>query len=240
MKEKLYNKHFDVIYDFLCYSPKNAKDIIKCVSTDKYIMISSYLVYGWGININEDDFQAEKYEYIDADIETLQKIVGFKPAYVYGKRGGEAVIAGTSEFEEVRVRFPIILGTEDHLKRMDSYVCAIMNERELYTDNLDCKFSVIQKESAAKWLCSLKDINCKGAINIADKNELSICELINRIEILVGKKANIGSKGIIGGYNSFYNLVMNLEKAKMINHKLMINKNDYIDQLIRDIYDQYI
>lgn len=238
LKEGLKNQNFDVVYDFICYSPQNAKDILEVISTDRYIMISSFRVYGLGLDIKENDFKAEEYEYIDADIETIQKIVGYKPAYKYGKQGAEAVIAQNKKVREIRARLPIVLGLEDHLKRLDSYIRAIIYGRDIFVDNLDCRFSAIKKENAAIYLSSLKSADISGAVNISDDGYLCVQELIARIERVVERKAQISAEGISVGYNGFFNRVLNTERLKKFVRDCPVNVNHYIDELIIKTYDQ--
>lgn len=238
LKDGLGNEYFDVVYDFICYSPQNAKDILKAVATDRYIMISSYRVYGLGLDMKEEDFRAEEYKYIDADIETIQKIVGYKPAYKYGKQGAEAVIAQNKKFREIRVRLPIVLGLEDHLKRLDTYIMAIKDGKDIFVDNLDCRFSVIKKENGAKYLSSLKTADITGAINISDDGYLCVQDLIDRVEKVVGAKSHISLEGMSVGYNGFFNRVLNLDKLKGLNTGRYDNVNHYIDDLIVETYDR--
>ncbi len=240
LKEVLKNRHFDIVYDFICYSPKNAKDILRTITADRYIMISSYRVYGLGLNIKEDEFRAEEYKYIDADIETIQRIVGYRPAYKYGKQGAEAVIAQSKEFREIRARLPIVLGMGDHLKRLDTYIEAVKNRKDIFLDNLDCMFSVVLKENGARYLSRLKTADVAGAINIADEGRLCIEDLLAKVENVVGMKASISMEGRCVGYNGFFNRILNLDKLKMLNIDYLDNVNNYIDEIIVKTYDQII
>lgn len=112
IKDRISKQNWDVVYDMICYSPKNAKDIIENISTEKYILISSSVVYEWGEDHREEDFNAEKFQYYDGTIDELGKRFGYKQGYKLGKMGAEAVVETSNSISTICVRFPIIIGGE--------------------------------------------------------------------------------------------------------------------------------
>ena len=213
ISEKISKKDYDVVYDMICYSPKNAKDIIENISTDKYIMVSSCIVYDWGLNHKEEEFDAKNYTVKDGTIEELGQKFGYKQGYKIGKMGAEAIIERNETIPSICVRFPLIIGQHDHTKRMETYFEAIKNEREIYIDNLYSDVSMVQSENAADYLLKIKDQCFKGAINMGDYGKISILEWINKMMNLLGKKVILNeNKFSGGGYNGFYSNTLNLDK----------------------------
>ena len=199
ISEKISKEDYDVVYDMICYSSKNAKDIIDNISTEKYIMVSSCTVYDWGLNHKEEEFDAKNYTVIDGTIEELGRKFGYKQGYKIGKMGAEAIIERNNTISSIRVRFPLIIGQDDHTKRMETYLEAIKNEREIYIDNLYSVVSMVQSENAADYLLKIKDQSFRGAINMSDYGKISISELINKIMYFTGKKVILKENKFSGG-----------------------------------------
>ena len=209
----LKKEQYDVIYDMICYSHSNARDIVECLSCNKYIMISSSTVYDGGIDLYESKFDAENYEAVEGDITLLQKEFGFAQAYKLGKRGAESVIAKLDRgFNTIRVRFPIIMGFDDHTKRMENLFRNVFMEEPVYIDNIDSRWSVINAINAAEYLAKLITIDCKGAINMCDGGIISVREILEMISHITGKEVKYSKEGVPSGYNGYNTYILDSEK----------------------------
>lgn len=226
IKEKISKQNWDVIYDMICYSPRNARDIIENISTEKYILISSSVVYEWGEGHKEEDFNALEFQYFDETIEELGKRFGYKQGYKLGKMGAEAVIAGNSNsISAICVRLPLIIGVDDHTKRMETYIDAIRGKRGIYIDNLYSRVSMVEAGNAADYLIQIKDKKCEGAVNICDSDDVSILDLIKIMQNMLRNEIIYSADGIIAGYNGYFNNTYSLNKMKgigIVPHKLDI------------------
>lgn len=202
IKDRISKQNWDVVYDMICYSPKNAKDIIENISTEKYILISSSVVYEWGEDHREEDFNAEKFQYYDGTIDELGKRFGYKQGYKLGKMGAEAVVETSNSISTICVRFPIIIGGgDDHTKRMETYIDAIKKKAGLYIDNLFSRFSMIEAGNAADYLIQVKDKEYEGAINLSDSGIMTMHELIQIMQNMLGNEIVYRADGMPAGYN---------------------------------------
>lgn len=200
MEFKIGKQYFDIVYDMICYSGKNAIEIMDSISTNKYIMISSGVVYGWGRNFKESDFIAEKYPAELADINELGRKYGYKQGYRIGKMSAESLISNCDRFETLRIRFPLVIGKNDHTKRIESYIDAISNQKPLFVDNLYSQVSVVEKKNAAEYLVNIQnDPKISNVINVGDWGSITIKELVNLIEQIYGKELIYSENGTRGG-----------------------------------------
>ncbi len=234
IKDKISKTDFDVIFDMICYSPQNAYDIINNISTEKYIMISSSVVYDWGLEHREEEFNPSNFEIFPGTIETLGKKFGYQYGYKIGKMGAEAVIAKNSKIPSLCVRFPIVIGSDDHTKRLDTYVEALINQESIYVNNLLSEISVVNANSAAKYLMLLMKSTELGTINIADSGTIRIKSLIEKIASLLSLQMIFSENGINGGYNNYFSNTFDLNK--MINAKIIPdNIDDYFELFLNNL-----
>lgn len=227
--------NYDIVYDMICYSPQNAKDIMDYIKTDKYIMISSCVVYDWGKSHKEKDVDVTGMsEFIGGgqnDIETLKEKFGFKQAYKLGKIGAEAIIKQHKEIASIRVRLPLVIGRNDHTQRMQTYIKAIRNNDNMYIDNFLSEVSFVEASNAADYLYQLKGKEYIGALNLADSGSIVIRDLIHMIEDIVGSKALYSAAGIKGGYNEFYSNTLCLEQMETLGICAQ-NSSSYLQNLV--------
>lgn len=235
IKTTVGKNHYDAVFDMICYSPHNAKVIVKNISTDKYIMISSSVVYDWGHGLKEEDFVAEDFLLRDGTIEELAAKFGYKQGYKIGKMGAEHIIATQMNVPAIRVRFPVVMGLNDHTRRMESYVEAVQKKKRLYVDNLYSQFSTVYVENAAKYLENLLHVDYQGAINIADEGCLSVNGIVGDIGLLLGKSIEdiFEATGMEGGYNQYYNNTFVLDRMKQLGIEPDSVESWYKDLLVK-------
>lgn len=218
IKDKISRQNWDIVYDMICYSPQNAKDMIDNISAEKYILISSSVVYEWGEDHREEDFNASEFRYYDGTIDELGKQFGYKQGYKLGKMGAEAVVTkSANSTSTVCVRFPLIIGgVDDHTKRMETYVNAIKRKQGIYIDNLYSRVSMVEAGNAAEYLRQIKDKKFEGAINICDSDTVTILDLIKIMQNMLENEIIYRADGIIAGYNNYYSNTYNLNKMQEI------------------------
>jgi nucleoside-diphosphate-sugar epimerase len=181
---------WDVVYDQICYSSKDALDAIEVFSgkTSKYILTSSMSVYN-GLE-KEGTLTEEDYNPFDYTIK-----VGDKDQFTYdeGKRQAEAVFFQKAPFPVVAVRFPIVLGVQDYTERLLFHVNKVKNNEEIFLTNIDAFISFISEEEAGEFLAWLSTANLEGPINACSNQSIKLKELLDFIEKETNTKAIIAT-----------------------------------------------
>ena len=185
-KQALTNKEFDVVYDNICYSPNEAKQLCEIFngSIQKLVFTSTLSTYEANGNPHaEGDFDPYTYEIR----------MGDTPEFTYGegKRQAEAVFYKYAEFPVVAVRFPIVMGEDDYTRRLHFHVERILNEEPIGFVNTDAEMSFIQATEAAKFLAWAGTADVEGPINATANGVISLKELIALIEEKTNKRAKI-------------------------------------------------
>ncbi len=176
---------FDLIYDQICMSAKNAND--SCIAfkgqCKRYIFTSTGSVYNPedGLELTEKLFDQEHYLINLDDTQPYN--------YQEAKRQAEAVFSKMAPFPAVMVRFPIVLGVDDYTNRLKFHVDAVKNGTEIYFPNLMTHMGFIQSHDAGKFLNYIGKQKFTGAVNAVSTGYISLFDLMAMIEKLVGKRA---------------------------------------------------
>ncbi len=197
LSKALKDKSWDIIFDNICYSAKQAKVLVDSLKNlpKKFIMISTRSVYSGEGPFVEEDFNPFSYSYdLNANIAVpLEKPKINEISYGEGKRQAEAYFA--EKFGDIAtfVRFPIVFGEEDYTKRLHNHFEAAITENPIYfAKNLDALQSYIYVNDAVKVLEFLSKSDFHGPINAAS-NPISIKELIHWISLAANNKLIIAN-----------------------------------------------
>ena len=176
---------FDLIYDQICMSAKNANDA--CIAfkgqCKKYVFASTGSVYDPqdDVELVEELFNQEKY---------LINLEDTKPYnYQEAKRQAEAVFSKTAPFPVAMVRFPIVLGKDDYTNRLKYHVDAIKEGREIYFPNLMTQMGFIQSDEAGRFLNFIGKHSFTGSVNAVSSGYVTLFDLVAMIEKRTGKRA---------------------------------------------------
>lgn len=190
---------FDLIYDQICMSAKNANDACiafkgKCT---RYIFTSTGSVYDLqdGVELSEDLFDQNHYPVNLEDTNPYN--------YQEAKRQAEAVFAQTASFPAVMVRFPIVLGHDDYTNRLKFHVDAIKEGREIYFPNPMSKMGYIQSHVAGQFLNFIGKHEFIGAVNAVGTGYISLADLVIVIEDKTGKQAIIAKEATDTNHSPF-------------------------------------
>jgi nucleoside-diphosphate-sugar epimerase len=190
---------FDLIYDQVCMSAKNANDAClafkgKC---KRYIFTSTGSVYDPqnDIELSEELFDHAHYPLKLEDTNPYD--------YQEAKRQAEAVFSQTASFPVVMVRFPIVLGQDDYTNRLKFHVDAIQNEKEICFPYIMCKMGFIQSHEAGQFLNFIGKQSFTGAVNAVSTGYISLSDLVAQIEKQTGKKAIIATERTDTNYSPF-------------------------------------
>lgn len=208
IRAKLGRSSFDVVYDMICYTSNDAKNLLEVIQTKKYIMVSSSAVYKEGRDIKEEAFNPYDYPIQMVDRGTL--------TYAEEKRLAESVIFQDFKVPSIAVRFPVVIGENDYTKRLRFYVERIIKGKAIYVSNLKTHLSLIDEETAGSFLAYLANKEYVGPINACNEGEIIIEELIDFIEKEVGLKAILKEDGEAATYNEYGDNTLDIHRAKEI------------------------
>jgi nucleoside-diphosphate-sugar epimerase len=205
---------WDLVYDNICYTPIEAKEIIRVLtnSVKKYIFTSSLAVYEEGLNHKEEDFNPFIYPV------KYEKLAEF--SYAEGKRLSEAVLFQEATFPVVAARFPVVLGSDDYTKRLLFHVNKISNGEEIVISDLNKEMTFIDSDETAEFLLWLgeNDSIKNGPINACSNGVITFKEIIRICENEVGKQAIIISNGLKedeSPFDAYSDQSLSNEKAKI-------------------------
>ncbi|WP_445488706.1 NAD-dependent epimerase/dehydratase family protein [Niallia sp. 03133] len=169
--------NWDIVYDQICYSSKDALDAIKVFSgkTKKYILTSTLSVYDASPDfLEEEDFDPYSYPIKISPREDV--------SYQEGKRQAEAVFFQQAPFEVAAVRIPIVLGINDYTERLLFHIKKIMASEEIYFSNIHAAMGFIDEKEAGKFIAWAGEKNVIGPINACSNGVISIKKLLELIE----------------------------------------------------------
>lgn len=230
------DKSWDIVYDQTSYTPQDA--LIACESlkgkVKRYVFTSSQAVYDFGTNRKENEFDPLSYSF---SLKTKQEYLGYE-GYQEGKRAIEAILFNENSFEVIAVRFPIVVGIEDHTKRLEFHVNRVLNGEPIGILKKDLRYSFIRSDEAAEFLLWIGETSFTGVINPGCADDISIEEIIQKIEYRSGRKANI-TKNITNENTSPYELKgscsINTDKAHALGFVF-----SSIDKTFDPLIDYYI
>ena len=230
---KLFSEHnFDVIIDFISYSSLDSKILIDSLKYNKrkpkLIVISSTYVYSDPKRLSsnslfsENEFEAKSFSYHLKDRPDIN--------YSDGKREMESYLINNYYNKKlVILRFPIILGFNDHTKRTHFYFNRIINNKCYNPENINSISNYIFPFEAC---LSIKNFILNenfGTFNVAS-NDVSEYNLISiycnylkiSINNFIDKKLKINESPFYlpfdfkidsSKYNSIFNQKFNFENS---------------------------
>ncbi|WP_338553643.1 NAD-dependent epimerase/dehydratase family protein [Paenibacillus sp. KS-LC4] len=178
---------FDVIYDNICFSPKEAREATCLFSgrTDKYIVTSSMSVYPFGEEpLTEQVFDPYTCELPEPD--TFSSL-----SYADGKRLVEAVFMQEAPFPTTAVRIPFVLGPDDYTRRLHFHIEHVQKEVAISMPAPEAELSFIHSDEAAEFLEWLGKSDLTGPINACSQGRIGLNQMMSIIEEFVGKNAKI-------------------------------------------------
>ncbi|WP_391120082.1 hypothetical protein [Psychrobacillus sp. L3] len=153
----------------------------------RYIFTSTQAVYEYGTNWREEDFIPENFSF---EYKNRKQYVGYE-GYQEAKRAAETVLFTKRDFEVVAVRFPLVVGVDDYTERLKFHVDKVLNNELAGIKNPKARYSFILADEAAEFLFKMGDSSFIGTINPGCAEDISLEELMLKIEKRVGKSANM-------------------------------------------------
>ncbi|WP_079509401.1 NAD-dependent epimerase/dehydratase family protein [Mesobacillus jeotgali] len=186
-------KEWDLVYDQSCFSPIEAKDTSEVLNerVGRYIFTSTQAVYEFGTLHKEENFNAFTFP---IEYKGRREYPGYE-GYKEAKRASEAVFHQLGKFEVVSSRFPIVVSEDDYTGRLKFHVDKIISGQTIGIPAPDMRYSFIDAEEAADFLLKIGQTDYSGPINPGSSGDISLRELIEKIELLAGKTAIIEETG---------------------------------------------
>lgn len=199
LKQAFEDKAWDVVYDQTCYSSQEALDTLKALDgkIKKYVFTSSQAVYDFGTNHKEENFNPLEFT---PTLKGRGEYIGYV-GYQEAKRAAEAILFQKAQVPVVAVRFPIIIGKDDYTNRLKFHVEHVKNEKAMFIEHPDFRYSFIDSEEAAKFLLSIATSDYQGSINPGSSEDISLRELVTFIEEHTETKAKLQADGEPSPYN---------------------------------------
>ena len=172
--------YWDVIFDQVCMTAPQARLAVEHLHPrcGRYVLTSSMSVYPAGANLSEASFAPEGHSFsADADPAT---------DYAEAKRQVEAVFA-KSGAPVTSVRLPIVLGPDDHTRRLAYHVERVRGGQGIYFPNLQAKISFISSADAAAALYKLGQLPAVGPVNVASEEWVCLQDLVREIQTSLGR-----------------------------------------------------
>jgi nucleoside-diphosphate-sugar epimerase len=226
------DQKWDVVFDQTCYSSQEALDTLNALNgkVQKYVFTSSQAVYDFGTNHSEDGFNPLEFQPL---LKSRREYIGYV-GYQEAKRGAEAILFQNAEIPVVAVRFPIILGQDDYTNRLKFHVEHVKEEKAMFIENPDFRYSFIDSGEAATFLYNIAKSDFQGSINPGSEEDCSLSELISLIEELVSVKANLRKDGDPSPYNLPGSWSVNTSLAQSLGYRFTS-----LDKLLRDLIIYY-
>lgn len=224
---------WDIVYDQTCYSPQEAKDVAEALEgkVKRYIFTSTMAVYDYGTNRKEEEFDPFHFQFT---YKGRREYLGYE-GYQEAKRAAEAYLFCETSFEVVAVRFPIVIGEDDYTQRLKFHIDKVENLEPIGIPNLEGRYSFILSNEAANFLYEIGQSTFTGPINPGCRGDLSMKELLQKIEKQTEKKAETTteiSAEIASPYGLPGSWSINTEKAIALGFEFS-NLGDTIDRLIQ-------
>jgi len=231
------NRNWDVVYDQTCYSSQEALDAIEVLDgkINRYIFTSSQAVYDYGTMRREEEFNPLDYNPVLKNRNEYKGISGYQEA----KRSAEAILFQKSNVPVVAVRFPIVIGEDDYTGRLKFHVEKIVLGEPIGIPNLSSRAGFIDSEDAAVFLYEMGISTFEGPINPGSKGDLSLDELVKKIEEICNKKAIISEKINISPYEMGGSFSVDTNLANSLGYTFK-SLDQLVDSLIKYYFESLI
>ncbi|MFF2753487.1 NAD-dependent epimerase/dehydratase family protein [Psychrobacillus sp. NPDC058041] len=231
------DRKWDIVYDQTCQSPQEALDTVSALNgkSKRYIFTSTQAVYEFGTKWTEEDFIPEDFTF---EYKSRKQYAGYE-GYQEAKRAAETVLFTKSELDVVAVRFPIVIGADDFTERLKFHVDKVLNDEMLGIKNPKASYSFILSDEAADFLYKMGQSSFTGPINPGCEEDISLEDLISKIEERVGKSANILNDAPITNTSPYAlpgSWSINTEKANRLGYQFS-ELHTILDELI-DYYSE--
>jgi nucleoside-diphosphate-sugar epimerase len=175
----------DVVLDLACYMPKQVEAVIRTFKRDRYVFVSSGVVYPDidGRPAGEDDF-------VPLDGEPPSEL-----DYAEGKRWCETALARATAFPWTVIRPPAVFGAADRSLRIAAYVQRVEDGGPVLVPQ-----ETSERQAGLAWVkdvgyacalaCDLRKPTNHRAYNVGFEG-VSLRDLIQGIARAMGKPANI-------------------------------------------------
>ncbi len=229
LKRQLGKQYYDVVCDNLAYCSNDVKYLLDIIQCGRYIMTSSAAVYkNQQLLTAEQEFRPQEYQ--------LEWCSRSDHPYDELKRQAEsALFQKCSTIPSVAVRFPYVIGEDDYTKRLLFYVDSIVHGNPINVDNPVEQISFIKSSEAGEFLAWAVEQSFTGPVNANSLGTISLKEVMDYTEAVVGKQAILSSDGTAGPYNGQKSFSLDVSNASSLGFAF-----SELGQWIHRLLDNYI
>lgn len=245
-REALEGLVFDVVIDKMGYGAGDIKNIMDNVKCKRFVHMSTAGVYQLDhMGVRENEFDATQGEIVWCHR-------GEVP-YDDAKRSAERALAQEyRDIKKISVRYPYVIGENDYTKRLAFYVSHILEEKEMYIDNVEEQLCFIDEETAGILMARLATLDddalddliategvadgCFLAVNGCLDGTISIAEILHYVEEKTGKKAIVCEKRSGAVEEGPYNRTVGNSLDTSIARNVMGEFSD-VKEIVREILD---
>jgi nucleoside-diphosphate-sugar epimerase len=244
-------KHYDIVYDQLCYSPIDAAIAVRVFAgkVGRYIVASTIEVYR-GLMGQQDA------PFLETDLQVLAQPIDTRypwhdPArasesYCAGKLQAEAYLYRDGTLPLVTVRIGHVLaGPEDFTGRLAYYVDLVRQRAPLRYANAAAASSFMSVQTIANFMAWVGAQTFTGPINAACDGPLSSFDLYHRTALLLDEAANalpvtsIVKAGELSPFDYAFPYMLDTRRATSLGYKFG-HSDEWLDDLIRQHDLQFV
>lgn len=187
LRKHLGKENFDVVCDNLSLCSEDVRSVFTSLRAARYVTVSSGAVYEPHAGLLEGEFDPYHYP--------LHWSKRNAVPYEEGKRRMEAALFQTGPVPCTAVRFPYLIGEDDHTRRMLFFAEHIYKGIPMRIENPDISLSFIHSKDAGAFLAWLATEEWTGPVNACNAGAITLREIISYIESKCRKRAILSPKG---------------------------------------------
>ena len=175
LRRVLKGRHWDVVYDQICYAPDEGRGLLAAIGDrcGRLIVTSSQSVYDEGADLFESAFDTYAEPLVGGNRDAAN--------YQLSKRRMEAVLAQQSSIPVTLVRFPIVLGPNDYTERLKWHVDRIGQADGIFLPNPNARISFVHEQDAGGFLAWAAGGKVTGPVNACSPDPIQLSHLMEQI-----------------------------------------------------------
>ncbi len=199
LRKRLGHETFDVVCDNLALCSEDVRTVFTALKAARYVTVSSASVY-----LPREE--APPGGLVEGAFDPYHTPLAWSRRnavpYEEGKRRMECALFQTGPVPCTAVRFPPIIGEDDHSKRLFFYVEHIYKRLPMHIANPELSLSFISSRDAGAFLAWLAGQDWAGPVNACNAGSVTIREILSYIESKCRRRAVLSPEGDPDPYGS--------------------------------------
>lgn len=230
IRQNIPNITYDCIIDTIAFCSNDVINLLDHVKCKRYVEVSTLSVYNeLHVDMKEEELDAKKLTLIHCNKDDF--------TYDIVKQQAEcAIVRKYSHIPSARVRFPLVIGTDDYTRRLYFYVDHIVHQKPMNMNTEESQMAFVRSDEAGKFLAFLAEQPFAGAINGASEQTFSMKEVADYVYLRTGKSPVVTTDGETAPFNNrFSDYSVNVNKAKALGFSFTP-----LSEWIYELLDSYI